>query len=206
MGAKVAKDDLYGNPSTAYFSMQSFGEFKKNDVASTIKARNSKGFTDLIVYVGGGSMAEEFNTKVLDCRNDTVKEELAPTLQAKPNGGYSLNYIAPIATVFKSKYRIRRLLPKECFRLQGLDGNWGDLPTIDGMSDEECKFWERVREEYAGINGKQYKPKRRQSLIKWYNRLESDSAKYKMAGNGIAKNCVDFIMNNISLCERTGMP
>ena len=55
------------------------------------------------------------------------------------------------------------------------------------MTDEEAAFWEKVREIHAGINGKKYTPyAKRDQLVAWYNRLRTDSAEYKLYGNGIA--------------------
>lgn len=58
--------------------------------------------------------------------------------------------------------------------------------------------WENVRKTYAGINGKSYKPMRRESLTKWYNALHTDSAEYKMWGNGIALPCAAFVLEGIA--------
>lgn len=36
------------------------------------------------------------------------------------------------------------------------------------------------------VNGKTYKPATKRQMIKWYNSLHTDSAEYKMRGNGVA--------------------
>lgn len=51
----------------------------------------------------------------VDCRNFTESFELYPTLQAKPNGGQSLNYSGAV----RVHSIVRRLTPGECCRLQG---------------------------------------------------------------------------------------
>jgi len=64
----------------------------------------------------------------VDVRNLNETEELSGTLQSKNSGGYSLNYQNPV----RIGYRVRRLTPTECLRLQGLPDNWLD---IEGASD-----------------------------------------------------------------------
>lgn len=55
----------------------------------------------------------------IDCRNSRLLQ-ISMTLQAKNQGGYSLNYQNPIIV----KDYVRRLTPLECERLQGLPDNW----------------------------------------------------------------------------------
>ncbi len=66
--------------------------------------------------------------QAVDVRNLRETEELSGTLQAKENGGYSLNYTNPV----RIGYAVRRLTPVECLRLQGFPDNWLD---IEGASD-----------------------------------------------------------------------
>lgn len=100
------------------------------------------------------------------------------------------------------KYIIRRLTPLECCRLQGFPDGWGDLPEKENMPDEEFAFWQAVRDTYARINSKATKSYTSSTLLKWYNKLHTDSAEYKMWGNGIALPCAKFIMEGIAeLCK-----
>ncbi len=169
-------------PAVAY-AMQGFGDYKECGVASSVKARDYKDATDLVCGV--------------DCRNMIEYPELYPTLQAKPNGGQSLNYSGAV----RVKYIVRRLTPLECCRLQGFPDGWGDIPLLEIMSDADAKFWENVRKTYAGVMGKKYRPfKDRDALVKWYNKLHTDSAEYKMWGNGIALPCAVFVMQGIAEC------
>ena len=100
------------------------------------------------------------------------------------------------------EYIIRRLTPLECCRLQGFPDGWGDLPEKENMTDEEFAFWQAVRDTYARINSKATKSYTSSALLKWYNKLHTDSAEYKMWGNGIALPCAKFIMEGIAeLCK-----
>ena len=85
-----------------------------------------------------------------------------------------------------AKYIIRRLTPTECARLQGFPDTWGHPDKKDSLSDEEYGFWLEVRNTHASINGKAVKEYTKDQMLKWYNKLHSDSAEYKMWGNGIA--------------------
>ena len=100
------------------------------------------------------------------------------------------------------KYIIRRITPLECCRLQGFPDGWGDLPEKERLSEEEVQFWQTVRDTYARINSKAIKSYTSSALLKWYNKLHTDSAEYKMWGNGIALPCAKFIMEGIAeLCK-----
>ena len=79
-------------------------------------------------------------------------------------------------------YTVRRLTPTECARLQGFPDWWADLPLLEDMTDEAFSFWQEVRATYAAINGKTYKPVSKRQMVKWYNKLHTDSAEYKMWG------------------------
>ena len=59
----------------------------------------------------------------VDVRNLNETEELSGTLQSKASGGYSLNYQNPV----RIGYRVRRLTPTECLRLQGFPDDWVDI-------------------------------------------------------------------------------
>ena len=59
----------------------------------------------------------------LDCRNARENGDLCGTLQAKANGGQSLNCIHPVWV----NQTVRRLTPLECERLQGYPDGWTDI-------------------------------------------------------------------------------
>ena len=95
---------------TVLLTMQGFGGYKENVVASTCKSRDYKDATDLVV-------------SGIDARNGVENGDLCGTLQAKPNGGFSYNCIHPVR-INKS---VRRLTPLECERLQGYPDGWTDI-------------------------------------------------------------------------------
>ena len=56
----------------------------------------------------------------IDCRNYREGGDVFQTLQAKPGGGYSLNFSGAV----RIGMVVRRLTPLECERLQGCPDNW----------------------------------------------------------------------------------
>lgn len=59
----------------------------------------------------------------VDVRNNRETGEKFGTLQAKENGGQSLNYMGAV----RIGYAVRRLTPLECERLQGYPDGWTDI-------------------------------------------------------------------------------
>lgn len=168
------------------------GEYAADGTASTMAARDFKSPRDLVV--------ERSPAYGVDCRNAALDEEKTHTLQAKANGGQSLNCTPSVLTSGRPprKYIIRRLTPLECCRLQGFPDGWGVPAHKDKLSDEELAFWQRVRDTCAAIGGKPSKKYSAEALTKWYNGLHTDSAEYKMWGNGIALPCAAFVLGGIA--------
>lgn len=160
-----------------------FGQYAEDTVSSTLKRRDFKSPTDIVCGV--------------DCRNMAEYSELYPTLQAKPNGGQSLNFSGAVR-VF---YVVRRLTPIECARLQGFPDHWGDIAPLDISNNDELFLWKGIYKTYCRINGKKVSasilstPER---LSKWHSKLQTDSSMYKMWGNGIALPNAAFVMKGIA--------
>lgn len=119
-------------------------------------------------------------------------ESTLPTLKATGGsyGGGSENIVV-------KNYIVRRLTPTECARLQGFPDLWGYLDKKESFTDEEYKFWLEVRNTYARINNKAVKDYTKAQMLSWYNKLHSDSAEYKMWGNGIALPNALYVMQGI---------
>ena len=171
---------LTGDRHAVGYAMQGFGDYKDCGVASGLKARDYKDATDLVCGV--------------DCSNMTEYPELYPTLQAKPNGGQSLNF----SGACRIRYIVRRLTPTECARLQGFPDTWGHPDIKDDLTDEEYTFWQEVRNTHAAINGKAVKDYTKAQMLTWYNKLHTDSAEYKMWGNGSALPPALYCMQGIA--------
>ena len=96
------------------------------------------------------------------------------------------------------RYIVRRLTPTECARLQGFADRWGDIDPKTELTDEEYAFWLDARNTHAAINEKAVKEYTKEQMIKWYNKLRTDSAEYKMWGNGIALPPALYCMQGIA--------
>ena len=121
-----------------------------------------------------------------------ANEECANTLVATDykdppivNDGESTDYI------------VRRLTPTECARLQGFPDWWCDDLGIPEPTDEDIAKWREVFETHAKAIGKTTKPKSDAQIRKWLQNPQSDSAEYKMWGNGVALPNVFFVLAGI---------
>ena len=113
----------------------------------------------------------------------------------KANGG---SYGGGSENIVVKNYIVRRLTPTECARLQGFPSWWGIVNPVENLTDEDYAFWLDVRNTYAEINGKATKEYTREQMLAWYNKLHSDSAEYKMWGNGIALPNALYVMQGIA--------
>ena len=94
-------------------------------------------------------------------------------------------------------YIVRRLTPTECARLQGFPDWWCDDLGIPDPTDEDIAKWREVFETHAKAIGKTIKPKSDAQIRKWLQNPQSDSAEYKMWGNGVALPNVFFVLAGI---------
>lgn len=101
-------------------------------------------------------------------------------------------------TVTSPDYIVRRLTPTECARLQGFPDWWCSNLGTDEPTDEELDFWKDVFETHRKIVGNSSKPKSEKQIIKWLKNPHSDSAEYRLWGNGVALPCVYFVLAGIA--------
>lgn len=138
----------------------------------------------------------------VDRYNQSFLSGLAQTLRASGGGECTPTVLAPVGkektVAVPVHYIVRRLTPTECARLQGFPDLWGYLDKKESFTDEEYKFWLEVRNTYARINNKAVKDCTKAQMLSWYNKLHSDSAEYKMWGNGIALPNALYVMQGIA--------
>lgn len=101
------------------------------------------------------------------------------------------------------RYIVRRLMPMECGRLQGFPDGWGEIEQLPpDMPEETAAFWRQVYTTDCAIKGK--KPQKAiltntARLAAWHNGLHTDSAEYKMWGNGMAlPNALFFVQRAVA--------
>ena len=71
--------------------------------------------------------------------------------------------------------------------ITGIRGRLGGIPDEKpDMTEEEYRFWLEVRNTHEAINKRPVRSYKKPQIIKWYNKLHTASAEYKMWGNGIA--------------------
>jgi DNA (cytosine-5)-methyltransferase 1 len=161
-------------PAVAY-TMQAFGDYKDCGVASGLKARDYKDATDLVAQPIAIDRAFFNQGQNAQYDPQLYEDGTNPTLVARGPNAVAVRYI------------VRRLTPTERARLQGFPDKWGHPDQKEDFTDEEYRFWLEVRNTHATvIGGKEAKDYTKAQMLTWYNKLHTDSAEYKMWGNGIA--------------------
>lgn len=162
------------------FSQDSYTKYSENDKCGALRAAGG--------MYGGGSETLVYSTSKNSYHTE-AEENLANTLVAS-------DYKDP-PTVNSPEYIVRRLTPTECARLQGFPDWWcADLGT-DEPADEELTFWKDVFETHRKIIGGAVNPKSEKQIRTWLKNPHSDSAEYKLWGNGVALPCVYFVLSGI---------
>ncbi len=143
-------------------------------------------------------------------------EELYPTLQAKQTGGHSLNYSGAVRQQYivrrLTPVECARLQgfadcwgipdPKDdltadeysfwekvCLEFEMMQGKvrlsesgvyevWREVKPDKKKGEDFDPYWDNT--------GKEYQPKTKAQMLSWYSKLHTDSAEYKLWGNGIA--------------------
>lgn len=164
------------------FSQDSYTKYSENEKCGALRATGG--------MYGGGSEALVYSTSK-SSHHTQAEEDLANTLVAT-------DYKDPPTVSSEPTYIVRRLTPTECARLQGFPDDWcADLGT-DEPTDDEIKLWQDIFAEYNNAVGKSTKPKTENQIRKWLKGPHSDSAEYKMWGNGVALPCVCFVLSGIA--------
>lgn len=121
-------------------------------------------------------------------------EETAQTLMARD---YKDPQIVNASQPGEPMYIVRRLTPVECARLQGFPDWWCmGLETPD-PTEKDIAFWTEVFETHRRLTNPKGKPKPRNQIIKWLQHPYTDSAEYKLWGNGICLNNGYFVLAGI---------
>ncbi len=160
------------------------GEYTQveKEKSPTIMARDYKDPNVVCRGIGRDAINQGKNAKFMP----SIDEELQPPLIATGPGAVQRGYA------------VRRLTPSECALLQGFPPDWcSDLGT-DQPTDADMEFWRNVFETYRKITSPSKKPKTDKQIRKWLATPHTDSAEYKMWGNGIALPCAWFVLAGIA--------
>lgn len=172
-------------------SKQSFHASVDANISPTLLASDHKDpprvcYKDVVLNDQGGSSIN-------------VEEGVSPTLRANAHQHEpcvlddSKTYEVPEDT---TTYIVRRIMPEECCRLQGFPDWWCYDLEIEEPTEKDLAFWREVFDTWCEVNGK--KKKTDKQIVKWLQTKCTDSAAYKMWGNGVALPCVDFVMCSLA--------
>lgn len=166
------------------FARQGLGDYKMSSIASSLRQRDGKEATDLVVAFEPGSTSR--------IGGHFYEDGKSGTLRAKPGDNQQTIMYENV------KYIIRRLTPTECGRLQGFPDGWADNLETENITAGDIDYWKLIFQQHAESLGIVKKDKTDNQIKKWLSNPESDTAKYKMWGNGIALPCAAFVMEGIA--------
>ena len=108
------------------------------------------------------------------------------------------------------EYIVRRLTPSECAKLQGFPSWWCKGLENTSPTESEIDEWMQIFETYRLAVNPDSKPKTRKAVEKFLKNPHSDSAEYRLWGNGVSLPVVWFVLAGITYyanceenCERT---
>lgn len=181
--AVCAPDDVYAMTTGSYMQVE-------KEVAPTLMARDYKDPTTIAPVphlnegvmgtVATGAHPSGFNGQ--DAFNDRL---VIDNPEAQP---------APVT------YTVRRLTPTECARLQGFPDWWCRNLGTEDPTEEELAFWADVFETHRKIVTHAKKPKTEKQIRKWLADPYTDSAEYRIWGNGICLANAFFVLAGIAWC------
>lgn len=147
-----------------------------------------------LVASGAGGIAHPKYSTSKNSHHTVAEKEKANTLVASD---YKDPPVVNDSTP-EIEYIVRRLTPQECALLQGMPTWWCDGLETENPTEEQIVWWQNVFETYNKAIGKECKPKSRKQIEKWLKNPYSNSAAYKMWGNGIASSNALFVLSGIA--------
>lgn len=181
--AVCAPEDVYAMTTGSYMQVA-------KEVAPTLMARDYKDPTtiapvphlneEVMGTVATGAHPSGFNGQ--DAFNDRL---VIDNPEAQP---------VPVT------YTVRRLTPTECARLQGFPDWWCRNLGTEDPTEEELTFWADVFETHRKIVTHAKKPKTEKQIRKWLADPYTDSAEYRIWGNGICLANAFFVLAGIAWC------
>lgn len=181
--AVCAPEDVYAMTTGSYMQVE-------KEVAPTLMARDYKDPTTIapaphlnegvMGTVATGAHPSGFNGQ--DAFNDRL---VIDNPEAQPT---------PVT------YTVRRLTPTECARLQGFPDWWCRNLGTEDPTEEELAFWADVFETHRKIVTHAKKPKTEKQIRKWLADPYTDSAEYRIWGNGICLANAFFVLAGIAWC------
>ena len=192
-GPKGPSSQMMGNPHENFVGEPAYG-IGRPAMNQSYNAKFSFQIEEevepTIVAAGASGVAHPVYSSSKASFFTSAEEEMASTLVAT-------DYKDP-PIVNEPRYIVRRLIPTECARLQGFPDWWCDNLAIENPADEDISIWREIFQTHADAIGKKTKLKTDNQIRKWLQSPHSDSAEYKMWGNGVALPNVVFVLSGIA--------
>ena len=195
-GPKGPSSQMMNNPTENFIASPSYGIGRpamNQGYNAKFSFQIEEEVEPTIVAAGAGGVAHPTFCTSKSSFHTIAEEELANTLVAT-------DYKDPpiINDESETEYIVRRLTPTECARLQGFPDWWCSNLETEEPTDEEIEFWKEVFETHKKALGKTTKSRTEKQIRKWLKNPYSDSAEYKMWGNGVALPNVVFVLFGIA--------
>ena len=177
-------------------SKASYHTLPEEEIANTLVASD---------YKDPPTAAHSFYPQ-MKAESQCFSTEVANTLVNGTNPGHH-NGVLQLTDV---DYIVRRLTPSECAKLQGFPSWWCKGLENPEPTEADIDEWEQIFEIFRQAVSPDTKPKTRKAIEKFLKNPHSDSAEYRLWGNGISLPVVWFVLAGIRYytelganCERT---
>ena len=173
--AIVEKSSTYAMTTGGYTQVE-------KEKAPTLMSRDYKDPAAVCCGIGRDVFNAGANAKFAP----SIDDELQPPMTARGPGAV------------QQGYAVRRLTPTECARLQGFPDWWCANLGTDNPSEDEMGFWRDVFETHRRVLGTAKKPKTDNQIRKLLKNPHTDSAEYRMWGNGCSLPIVFYVLFGIA--------
>lgn len=192
-GLKGPSSQMMGNPHENFVAEPAYGIGRpamNQGYNAKFSFQIEEEVEPTIVAAGASGVAHPVYCTSKASYHTIAEENIAGTLVAS-------DYKDPPTVTAEPRYIVRRLTPTECARLQGFPDWWCDDLNTENPTDEDILLWREIFQTHADAMGKKTKAKSENQIRKWLQSPHSDSAEYKMWGNGVALPNVVFVLSGI---------
>ena len=192
-GPKGPSSQMLSNPEKNFVAEPAYGL----DRASFNQGRNAKYDFSVtkeseptMTARGPNAVAQPVYTTSKASYHTEAAKDVANTLVAS-------DFKDPPTITEDPYYIVRRLTPTECARLQGFPDWWCSNLGIANPTEHDMEFWRGVFETHRNVVSGASKPKSDTQIRKWLSDPHSDSAEYKMWGNGLSLPVAVYVLSGI---------
>ena len=192
-GPKGPSSQMLSNPEKNFVAEPAYGL----DRASFNQGRNAKYDFSVtkeseptMTARGPNAVAHPVYTTSKASYHTEAAKDVANTLVAS-------DFKDPPTVTEEPYYIVRRLTPTECARLQGFPDWWCSHLGTANPSEHDMEFWRGVFETHRRVVSGASKPKSDTQIRKWLSDPHSDSAEYKMWGNGLSLPVAVYVLSGI---------